>query len=405
MRNIFDVAIIGMGVAGAFCTYKLSKENKDMKIICFDIGRPPAKRRAQCVGFLGCLPNSSGQFFLNDINKLSNIVGTRKANASFKTVSKILSNIYDFQITKDKTPSISTIKKINKLGYNYTTNDYIQTYPKEIHALSRFIANEILENQNINFNFDEEVENISKIEKKLFQIDTEDKQFYARKVLICTGRDGWRWASEVYSKFGIIENNDVARYGIRIELPSTSVKEFNKSNCTIFQGNDLEVGPFSWFGTVIPEDHVDFAISAFRENENRWKSDKVSFAFIGNRPVNGDGWEQTDRMGKLTFLLANDRIIKEKVSSLLSKKSTLSIIPEYDWLPESIKQFSRIVPDILTKAYFHVPTILPLVPEINIGSNLETEVGGLYVAGESAGIIGLLAAACSGTLAAANFAK
>ena len=204
----------------------------------------------------------------------------------------------------------------------------------------------------------------------------------------------------MYASLGIIDNNDTARFGIRIETNSSVMKDFNKSNCTLLKGNDLEIGPLSWYGTVIPEDHLDLAISAFRSNENRWKSDKVSFNLIGNRPFPEAGFEQTDRIGKLTFVLANDRIVKERVSAILTGKSRISIIPEYEWLKSVITELSAIIPEISTKAYFHVPTIVPSAPKINIGDNLETEVGGMFVVGESAGIHGILAAGTMGIIAA-----
>ena len=234
----------------------------------------------------------------------------------------------------------------------------------------------------------------------MFLVQTEDGEYRCKKLIIAVGRSGWRWAKELFANFGIIDNNDIARFGIRIETSSTNMKEFNRSNCTITKGDGLELGPFSWYGTVIPEDHLDVAISAFRSNENRWKSDKVSFNLIGNRPFPGTGFEQTDRIGKLTFVLANDRIIKERVSTIIAGKSKISIIPEYEWLKETLTDLGNVIPEIMAKAYFHVPTINPLAPKINIGSNLETEVDGMFVVGESAGIHGILSAGITGVLAA-----
>ena len=179
-------------------------------------------------------------------------------------------------------------------------------------------------------------------------------------------------------------------------MNSGNMKEFNKSNCTLFKSKDLEIGPLSWNGTIIPEDHVDLAITTFRSNENRWKSDKVSFSVIGNRYYPNKGYEQTDRVGNLTYVLSNDRILKEKVSTIINKKSVISKLKEYDWLIETIQELSGIMPDIMNKAYFHVPTIMPMAPAINIGNNMETEVPGMFVVGETAGINGLLAAAVMG---------
>jgi uncharacterized FAD-dependent dehydrogenase len=266
------------------------------------------------------------------------------------------------------------------------------------------MAETIEQSKNITYCFDNEVKKIYK-NKSHFTIVSENQEYKCKKLIIAVGRSGWRWAKELYSDFGIIDNNDVAKFGIRIEVSSSIMKDFNKSNCTLTKG-DIEIGPFSWFGTVIPEDHIDLAISAFRSNENRWKSDKVSFSLIGSRPYPGKGFEQTDRIGKLTFVLANDRIIRERVSHILNGKSKISIlIPEYEWLKAAITELSAVVPEISTKAYFHVPTITAMAPQINIGTNLETEIDGMFVVGESAGIHGILAAGTMGIIAADHVCK
>src|SRR5277367_5700712 len=105
MSNVFDVAIVGLGVAGVFCAAKLAKEHKNMKIITFDIGRPPQKRRQQLLGFLGCLPSSDGKLFSNDLNSVSSLTSSRKVKTAYNQFSKILSNIGDFEITKDRAPN------------------------------------------------------------------------------------------------------------------------------------------------------------------------------------------------------------------------------------------------------------------------------------------------------------
>lgn len=399
----FDVGIIGAGVAGAFATLKLAKDHKNTKVILFDLGRPPMKRRRQLEGWLGCLPNSDGKLYQTDIPKVCEITGLRKAKSAHTWLRHVLEQVDTIKVIKDRAPAAGMEKKLNKLGYNIVLNDYVQMYPKEIHALSKYMAETIEANKNVTFNFDSEVLRVTK-QKNVFVIATEDQEYRCKKIIVAVGRSGWRWAKELYANFGIIDNNDTARFGIRLEVNSSVMKDFNKSNCTLFR-DDLEIGPLSWFGTVIPEDHVDLAISAFRSNENRWKSDKVSFSLIGNRPFPNTGFEETDRMGKLAFVLANDRIIKERVSTILNHKSKISVIEEYDWLIPALEELATVIPEISTKAYFHVPTIAPMAPKINIGDNLETEVEGMFVAGESAGVHGILAAGVMGIIAAEAICK
>lgn len=396
---IYDVGIVGAGVAGSFASLKLAKEHKNVKAILFDLGRPPMKRRRQLEGWLGCLPNSDGKLYLSDLDKVSNLLGARKTNASFKWVNNYLADINSFKTIKDKSPLVSTEKKIKKLGYDVVLNDHMQMYPKDIHLLSKNMSEEIEKTKNITFCFDTEITEIRK-EKGIFIIKSSggvsNEEYRCKKIILAVGRSGWRWVSDIFTNFGIIENNDYAKFGIKVEMNSGNMKEFNKSNCTLYKGSDLEIGPMSWNGTIIPEDHVELAITTFRSNENRWKSDKVSFSIIGNRYYPNKGFEQTDRMGKLTYVLTNDRILKERVSTIINKKSLISKLKEYDWLVETLQELSGIMPDIITKAYFHVPTIMPMAPVINIGTNMESEVPGMFVVGETAGINGLLAAAVMG---------
>ena len=403
--SIFDTAILGLGVAGTFCLHRLATQHPTMKILGMEFGRPPAKRRSQMSGFLGLLPSSDGKFFLNNIANVANITGIRKAKSANTLFNGILKQIDDFAVTEDRSPSISLSKRIKKQGYSLSLNDHIQVFPKQIHALSKYMAEPILDNPNITLSFDNEALRVVK-QKGVFVISAENEQEYrCKKLIIAVGRSGWRWANELYKSFGLIEENDTAHFGIRIEASSSLFKDFNRSNCSLFTDNDLEIGPLSWYGSVIPEDHFDFTSSAFRGNEARWKTDKVSFQFIGNQPFPAGGFEQTERIAKLTFLLANDRIIKERVSSLLNGRSKISIIPEYNWLKDAILDFAKIVPEITSKAYFHIPTIMPMCSNINIGKNLETDIDNMFVAGESACVKGLLGAVITGLIAADEVAK
>lgn len=395
MNNIYDVGVVGMGVAGSFTCLKIAKEHKGIKVIGFDIGRPPQKRRRQLEGWLGCLPNSDGKLYLSDLPKVSNLLGNRKTNATHKWVQSYLSNVNNFKVIKDKSPLVSTEKKIKKIGYDIILNDHMQMYPKDIHQLSKNMADDIEKAKNITFCFDTEIVEIRK-EKTQFVVKSSTEEYKCKKIVLAVGRSGWRWVSDIFTNFGIIENNDYAKFGIKVEMNSAQMKEFNKSNCSLYKGTDLEIGPLSWNGTVIPEDHVELAISAFRSNENRWKSDKVSFSIIGNKLYSKQGYQQTDRVGKLTYVLSNERILKERVSTILTKKSLISKLKEYDWLIDTIQELALVMPDITTKAYFHVPTIMPMAPTINIGTNMESEVPGMFVVGETAGVGGLLSAAIMG---------
>lgn len=399
----FDVGIIGAGVAGAFASVKLATEHKDVKTIVFELGSKWAKRRRQLEAWLGCLPSSDGKFYLQDINKVQAITTEKRSDDAFIWIKNYLYNINDLKTIKDKEVSVNLSKKIKKNEYDISYNDYIQFYPKDIHSLSKYMATSFDKKSNITFSFNNEVYKIIKY-KDYFYVLTCDGEFACKKLIFCVGRSGWRWAKEIYNDFNIISDNNIAKFGIRAEMPISYMKDFNKSNCTIYNDN-IEIGPFSWNGTVIPEDHVDMAISAFRGNEGRWETDKVSFNIIGNRYFKDNGFEQIDRLSKLTFILTNERISKEKISLIMNKKSKISVMSEYDWLIDEISKLTDIIPELQTRGYFHVPTIIPSAPKININKDLSTDVDGLYIAGESSGVSGILSAAMTGIICANSVSK
>lgn len=402
--NIFDVGIVGVGIAGAFALQKLLKNNKGLRIAIFDSGRNPLKRRHQIFGFLGCLPGSDGKLYLNDLTHVSEISGYKRTTTAHKWVMDQLADVVSLKMIKDKRPSVSAEKRLRKFGFDVELNNYYQLYPRDIHAYSRSIVAELDKNNNNTFcNFDNEVFKILK-HKSHFSVVTSSGDFQCKKLLVSVGRGGWRWVSELFSNFGIIENNDVARFGIRAEMPSTYMKDFNQSNCTILH-NLVEIGPLCNSGTVIPEDHIDVAITAFRSNEARWHSDKVSFNILAEKHFESNGYQQLDRISKLTFILANDRIMKEKLSTIMNKKSKISVIPEYNWLIDELEEIDQVIPELLSRGSFYAPCIFPMASRIHVKRDFSTDVDGMYVAGESANIPGILGAAVSGVIASEAIVK
>lgn len=398
----FDIGIIGAGVAGAFAALRLAQNHPNTKAIIFDLGRPPGKRRRQLEGWLGCFPAGDGKLYSNNEDIL-NLVDGRKAKPAFKWVLDTLSEVNPMKLIKDSMPHVALQKRIKEQSFEIKTNDYYQWKPDSIHQLSRYISETIETNENIKFSFDNEVFKITK-KKGYFHINSSDGEFVCKKLIVCVGRSGWRWVTKLYKELGISANDDYAKFGIRMEIPGQYVKELNKSHCSLVK-SDLEVGPFCWNGTVIPEDHADLVLSSFRSNEDRWKSDKVSFSVISSVFFKNNGCYETDRLAKLAFLLFNDRVSKEKLRMITKNLSQLCLLPEYNWLNETIENLDKIFPNLLAKGSYYVPDISPMASQIKLGANLESELDGFFVAGESSGIKGIMGAAITGCIAADSACK
>lgn len=410
-NTIFDVGILGAGMGGSIAAYKMASEYPDAKTIVFDLGRPFGKRRRQLEGWLGCLPNSDGKFYIEDTHHLEAIVGKDSIERNSKYFLNLLGQVSPLDIIEDVGPSKQTKNALAKNNYNLFTSNYIQTIPKEVHLLSKHMVKSF-DNPNLKFVFDNEVMVIDK-KDGVFQVHTEYHIFKCKKLVLGVGRSGWRWANNIYKHFGLIKENDTARIGIKIEMPGKNMpRGFNKSHCyfekeysDVQNLKKAKIGRFNWNGQVIPEDHYDLVITGFRSNEERWKTDNVSFDVIGYLNFKDYGFEQTDRIGKLSLILANDRAIKEKLSSLFAKKSKISIMREYDWLIPCVKDLFEIIPGIGDSSYMHTPTLEPHTSTIQLSNTLETELEGLYCIGESANLPGLMNAALSGSIVIENIMR
>ena len=89
----------------------------------------------------------------------------------------------------------------------------------------------------------------------------------------------------------------------------------------------------------------------------------------------------------------------------MRENSQLCLLPEYKWLKQTLEELDAIIPNLISRGYFYVPNILPIASEIRLGANLESEIDGLFVAGESASVRGILGAAVTGAVCADSACK
>jgi len=399
MDNNYEIGIIGSGVAGMMAATTISDKTDGKKVIVFDLGRKWFKRRAQMFAFAGLLPNSDGKYYLNDLDEVKKVIPEKEVNTAFDKLNKLYNEFIDFKFISSNSPLKTKINNLKQNNYNYKLNDFVQLYPKQIHNLMKGIVTKLEDHKDIDFSFDNEVLCITKTDEG-FLLNTEYGDFNCKKLLVCVGRSGWRWCSEFFNHIGIVDTDTNVKYGAYIDISSKNLSNYNNSAITLYK-NNITAGPFLWNGSIIPEDHVDMAICSFRSNENRWKSDKVTIPLMCEIS-HKDGYEEIDRIAKLTFILTNDRICRERISTLMSGKSKVSVLKEFDIIKDAMKDLSNVVEDLLESGSFSVPAIVPLPPKVKLGTNLETEIPGLYLAGESAGISGLLAASVMGIIAGEN---
>jgi uncharacterized FAD-dependent dehydrogenase len=400
----YDIGIIGAGTAGAFAAYRLAEKYPSSKIILIDSGPPPGKRRGQCNGFMGCFPTGDGKLYKNDVDNVGEVVDGRRCRAASNWVMDLFNSVDDMKSVKDTLPSVALQKHFKSEGFEIKSNPHFQWKPDSVHKLSRIFSEAFEESKGIKYSFNNEVYRISK-SKGTFTLNTQLGDITCSKIIFCVGRSGWRWSTKVFRELGICKGDNSFKIGARFEMSGQYMRDFNKSHLTLSK-DDLTIGPFNWNGTVVPEGHndhdgqTDLVLSNFRSNEDRWRTEKVSFSMLREFKSEDSGTHQADRLAKLAYLLSNDRVGKERVKFFIRGKSQLNLVPEYSWMKETFQYLDSIIPNLINRGYYHVPNIEALPAKISLSSSLESDVEGMFIAGESGGISGLVAAAIMGTVAA-----
>src|SRR5690606_8010818 len=411
----YDIGIIGAGISGVFAALRLAEKHQDLKIVVFEFGPPPPnclrqdpirvkRRRRQLEGWLGCFPTGDGKIYLDeDADKVLEIADGRRVRVIRDWFASQLTEVSATKLITPKQPSATAKKRVANSNFDLHVHSYDQWIPDQIHQLAKISAEKIEAAGNVYLSFDTEVDSFYKNGRK-FHVNTSQGEFKCKKLILAVGRSGWKWVNQQYKDLGILQENRTARYGIRVEMPSSALKEFNKSHCTISK-EGIEIGPLSWMGSVIQEDHDDMTIAAFRSNEDRWKSDKVFFSLIKDIEIETDVCDYVDRIAKLSHLLSGDRVGREKIKNFIKGIGDLAEMPEYKWISNTLREVESIFPNLISRGYFHVPEIDTNINNINVANNLETEIDGLFVAGECAGVKGIAAAGIMGAIAADGAAK
>jgi len=423
----YDIGIIGAGVAGVFAALRLAERHRHLKVVVFEFGPPPPnclrqdpirvkRRRRQLEGWLGCFPTGDGKIYLEeDTNRVLEIVDGRRVRAVKDWFGSQLAEVSVPKIIKGKQPTPQIKKAIADSGFDFRLHEYDQWVPDQIHQLAKISAEKIEGAGNVTLNFDTEVFGFVKSGKK-FSVYTSQGDFSCKKLIMSVGRTGWRWVNKQFKDLGLANDSNMeVKYGVKVEMPSSALREFHKAHCSLIR-TDLLIGPLHWMGSVIQEDHEDMTLAAFRSNEDRWKSDKVFFSVQkkirldeavkptrGNVPL--DSCAYVNRLAQLSHCLSGDRVGREKITNFIRGVGDLVTMPEYNWITQTFQDIEQIFPNIISRGYFHVPDIDTSISKINIATNLETEVEGLFVAGESAGVKGIAAAGIMGAAAAEGAAK
>jgi uncharacterized FAD-dependent dehydrogenase len=248
MQN-YDVIIIGAGPSGIFCAYELMKENKNLKILMVEKGRPIEKRMCpkrttkQCIGcqpcsittgFAGAGAFSDGKLSLSpDVGgNLPDILGYDKAMELIKESDDIYlkfgadTNVYG----TDKETKIRKIRRRAKNANLKLIECPIRHLGTEEGYKIYTRLQEHLLSTGIEMQFNTMVQDIIIEDHKAKGIITsKGDTYYADEIVAAIGREGSDWFSQICKEHGIETKVGTVDIGVRVEVRDEVMEFLNKN--------------------------------------------------------------------------------------------------------------------------------------------------------------------------------
>ncbi|MBH1940179.1 NAD(P)/FAD-dependent oxidoreductase [Mobilitalea sibirica] len=245
----YDVIIIGAGPSGIFCAYELIKENKNLKILMVEKGRPIEKRTCpkrvtkQCVGckpcsittgFAGAGAFSDGKLSLSpDVGgNLPEILGYDKAVELIHESDNIYlkfgadTNVYgidkETEIREIRRRAINANLKLIECPIRHLgTEEGYKIYTR--------LQEHLLES-GVEMMFNTMVEDILIEDKKAKGITTtKGDTYYAEEIVAAIGREGSDWFCHICNDHGIETKVGTVDIGVRVEVRDEVMEFLNKN--------------------------------------------------------------------------------------------------------------------------------------------------------------------------------
>ncbi len=441
-----DVVIIGAGPAGIFAARELSMRSPGLDIVIVEQGKDIDERsrtgREMVVGWGGAGAYSDGKLtistdvgghlscLLPEEDLLALLEEVDAVYASYETSGKV------FSIDPDNAAAISAQARLAGLVYVPTKVRHIGT--ENCYTILKNLR-EVLGGK-IRVIFNTRAVDIVAKDGKVTGVCLEDGTCIdAPFVIASPGRVGSSWMSSQAKKLGLDTHPNPVDLGVRVELPAVVMKDLtDKAYETKFiyysKTFDDRVRTFCMnpYGEVVRENLGDI----ITVNGHSWankRTENTNFALL----VSADFTEPFDDpigYGEAVATMANmlgKGVIVQRLGDLLTGRRTtasrLLKCSTYPTLKEATPgDLSYCLPyRILTDLIEMLSCLDKIAPGVNsahtllygvevkfysnrirLDGDLSTQVDGLYVIGDGAGITrGLMQASCSGIMAARSILK
>lgn len=453
----YDIVVVGSGAAGVFMAYELTKIENKASVLVLDKGTElekricPIKSRndGKCIncktcsimnGYGGAGTLSDGKYNITTQfgGDLHHYVGTDTAMELMEYVDSVLcsmggsdAKLYSTGNSDLKTMALRHNLHLLDAKVRHLGTDRNKQILKRIYDYTK---------DRIDIHFNEDVKDVGVLEDGSFIVKTEKEEYQANDVVLATGRSGSKWISEVCEKLGIKTMSNRVDIGVRVELPAEIFKHItdevyeSKIVYKTDKYNDM-VRTFCMnpYGEVVAENTNGIVtVNGHSYADPSLRTENTNFALlVSNRftePFRNSN-EYGESIARLSNMLGGGVLLQrfgdlvkgrrsserrmEKCFTRPTLKATpgdLSlVIPkrQLDTIIEMIYALDKIAPGTANEdTLLYGVEVKFYNSNVEVDSNLETKIKGLYALGDGAGVTHSLSqASASGVFVARRLAE
>lgn len=432
----YDIVIVGAGASGIFAAYELMQYNTDIKVAMLEKGSLLNKRICPIdnVKTKSCI-NCPTCSIMNGFGGAGGM-----SDGKYNITNNFGGELYKYVGREEALDLMYYVDEVNcKMGgaeaklYSTEDNDIrTKALRHDLHLLDAKVRhlgtdrNLIVMNNLYNYLkdkidiiFNTEVTGVEK-HGDIFSIATDKGDYTSNHLILATGRSGSKWISKICEKLGIKTESNRVDIGVRVELPApvfehiTSQVYESKIVYRTKKYNDL-VRTFCMnpHGEVVTENTNGIVtVNGHSYSDPKYHTENTNFALLVSNKFT-EPFKNSNEYGESIARLSNmlgggvlvqrfgDLVKGRRSSDRRMEKSFLSptlnatsgdlslVIPkrQLDDIIEMIYALDKIAPGTANEdTLLYGVEVKFYNSQVEVDSNLETSVKGLYILGDSSGV-------------------